>query len=72
MPWVPPLLSALGAYLLLGLAFAIPFAIRGAGALDPAAAHAPLAFRALIVPGAAALWPLLLVNWLRARRAGRP
>ncbi len=68
MPWVPPLLVALGLYLALGLVFALPFVARGVQRLDPAAAHAPLGFRLLILPGCAALWPWLLRRWWRARR----
>lgn len=52
---------------LLGLCFGLFFAWRGAGAIDPTARSGSPGFRALIVPGAAALWPLLLVRWRRAR-----
>jgi len=55
------------AYLALGLAFAIPFAIRWAGRLDPAAQRGTWGFRLLIVPGAALLWPLLAVRLARAQ-----
>lgn len=57
-------------YLGLGLMFAIAFALRGAGVIDPGARNAPLAFKALIVPGAALLWPVMLRKWMSARRAG--
>lgn len=60
------LLTALAAYLLVGLAFAIPFAIKGAAAIDPVAGHATRGFRILVIPGAAALWPLLLLRWARS------
>ena len=53
-------------YLLLGVCFAIPFALRGAGRLDPVAAHGTRGFRLLIVPGAVALWPWLA--WRLAKR----
>ncbi len=53
-------------YLAIGLLFALAFAWRGARAIDPSAAEATWGFRILIVPGAAALWPFLLVRWLRA------
>lgn len=69
MAWIPPLLTALGLWFAIGLIFALPFAARGVNRLDPAAAHAPVGFRLLIVPGCAALWPLLFLRWLRARRA---
>lgn len=59
------LLMALGAYAAVGIAFAVIFAARGRQAIDPAGTGMPLSARLLILPGAAALWPLLLVKWLR-------
>ena len=53
----------------LGVLFAIPFVLRGAGVIDPAAKSGTRGFRLLIVPGSAALWPWLLTRWLRASRA---
>lgn len=64
------LLLILAAYLAVGLIFGCAFVWMGAGAIDPAAARAPLRVRALFLPGAAALWPLLLIRWHAAR--GRP
>jgi hypothetical protein len=55
-------------YLALGALFAIAFAARGAKAIDPAAAGAPWGFRLLIIPGAAALWPVMLRKWVAVRR----
>src|SRR3990172_6038883 len=52
------------AYLLAGLIFAIPFVLVGAGRIDPAARHGTWGFRLLILPGAAALWPLLAWRWV--------
>ena len=57
------------AYLGLGLCFALYFATLGAARLDPTAHKAPLGFRILIVPGAAALWPFLLTKLLRGAPA---
>ena len=56
---------ALEAYAALGLVFAVPFVIAGAGRIDPAAAKGTPGFRLLILPGAAALWPYLLLRWVR-------
>ena len=53
-------------YLLVGVLFAIPFVTRGVGRIDPDAREGTVGFRLLILPGAAALWPLLLGRWLRA------
>ena len=61
------LVDALLAYLALGLVFAVAFALRGAARLDPDARGATWGFKLLIVPGSAALWPLLLLRWVRAQ-----
>ncbi len=62
------MLMALGVYLAIGVLFAVAFAFVGAGKIDEVARHGPIGFRVLIVPGAAALWPMLLVKWIRAER----
>lgn len=59
-----------GAYLGVGVVFAVAFAAWGVGRIDPAARGAGWGFRALIVPGAAALWPWLAGRWVRG--AGPP
>jgi hypothetical protein len=51
-------------YLLCGVLFAVPFAWNGASKLDPVAREGTWGFRLLILPGAVALWPLLLRRWL--------
>ena len=56
------LVGAFKIYWLVGLAFAAWFAWRGAGRLDPVAANGSWGFRLLVIPGAAALWPYLLVR----------
>lgn len=50
----------LSVYAALGVAFAIPFVIWGVKRIDPAAREGTWGFRLLILPGCAALWPLLL------------
>lgn len=50
-----------------GLLFAIFFVLIGVGRMDASAKGTPVFFRLLILPGAAALWPLLLVRWLRGQ-----
>ena len=57
--WASGLLLVLAAYLGVGAVFALGFAFRGAARIDPAAHGMPIAARLLILPGAAALWPLL-------------
>ncbi len=64
----PPLAEWLvrlaAAYLGLGLLFAVPFSLRWVNQLDDVAAHGTPGFRALLLPGAVLLWPVL------ARRLG--
>jgi hypothetical protein len=52
-------------YAAIGLVFALVFVFAGVGRIDESAKGAPLAFRLLIIPGAAALWPILLLRWAR-------
>lgn len=62
-------LILLGIYLGCGLLFAVPFVIWGVQRIDPHSVHASWGFRLLLVPGASALWPLLLRRWLRGVQA---
>lgn len=55
-------------YAVLGLLFAVWFVGVGVDRIDPAARGAGLGFRLLILPGVAALWPLLLARVLRAQQ----
>ncbi len=64
-------LVVLGGYALVGLAFGVAFVARGAGRLDPVARGAPVRVRLLFLPGALALWPLLVVKWRGAREGER-
>ena len=63
LPFAIWLVRILGIYVLLGLAFAVPFVWRGARCVDPAAAGGTWGFRLLVLPGVVALWPLLLKRW---------
>jgi hypothetical protein len=60
----------LAAYGAAGLLFGIAFVTRGIAQVDQVAEDAPLGFRLIVLPGSAALWPLLLVRWIRASRQG--
>lgn len=62
----------LALYLGAGLAFALPFAWRWAGRLDPVASAGTTGFRMLLLPGAMLLWPWLAVRVLRARAGASP
>jgi hypothetical protein len=52
-----------GVYLACGFLFALPFVFLGVGRIDPHATHGSWGFRLLIIPGATALWPILLRRW---------
>jgi len=58
----------LAGYAAIGLVFAVAFAAAGAARLDPNAREASVGFRIVILPGATALWPILLRRWLRGDR----
>ncbi len=57
--------GALAIYGVAGAVFAAAFVTWGIGRIDPVAEHAPIGFRLIVIPGVAALWPLLLLRWLR-------
>jgi hypothetical protein len=59
------IVTGLGVYAAVGLAFALAFVFVGARRLDPMARDGTWGFRLLILPGAAALWPMLLRRWIR-------
>lgn len=54
------------AYLIAGLLFGLVFVTRGVDRVDAQAREAGWGFRAVIVPGVVALWPLLLLRWRKA------
>jgi len=60
------ILWTLATYGAAGLCFALAFVFRGIHCIDPAAEHAGLSFRIILLPGAAALWPILLRRWILA------
>ena len=63
------LVFGLAIYALVGLVFALAFAVRGVGRIDPMAQSGSWGFRVLIIPASAALWPLLALRWLGKERA---
>jgi len=69
MGFAQVLVGLMAAYAAVGAAFAIAFVTIGVARVDPVARHAPLGFRLLIAPGAAALWPLLAARWLGAMQS---
>ncbi len=63
-PVVALLLNALALYAAVGIVTALAFVSLGITRVQPAAVS--LGARILIVPGAAALWPYVLIRWLKA------
>jgi hypothetical protein len=60
------LLYALGLYALLGIVTAVLFVSFGVTHVLPYSMT--IGARILVLPGAAALWPYVLVRWLKSRR----
>ena len=54
-----------GVYVAAGLVTAIAFVAAGVTMVQPA--PVTLGARILLLPGATALWPLVLARWLKAR-----
>lgn len=64
------LLLLIAVYVGVGLVFGVAFVVWGAPRIDEAVHGAPIVFRILIVPGCAALWPLMALKWRRVVRRG--
>ena len=58
-------------YVVIGVLFAIVFVTKGVATVDQIASGSSLAFRIIILPGCAALWPWLLIRWLDACRRSK-
>ena len=54
------------AYVVFGGVFGIAFVLAGVQRVDANADNAGIGFRAIVLPGVAALWPWLLYRWIRA------
>jgi len=63
-PVVAFLLNALALYAATGIVTALAFVTFGVTRVQPASVS--LGARILILPGAAALWPYVLMRWLKA------
>jgi hypothetical protein len=69
LAWI--LVGITGVYAAIGIGFALFFVVRGVGRIDPAAAEGTVGFRVLILPGVAALWPLLMRRYQEGSRPPR-
>lgn len=67
MPTAELFVNLLAAYAAAGLVFAAAFVSVGIGKVDPVSKGSRIGFRLIILPGVTALWPLLLLQWIRAR-----
>jgi hypothetical protein len=63
------LLGALALYVIAGVVVALAFVTAGLAAVLPAGTTVTVGARILFLPGAAALWPLVLRRWLGSRGA---
>jgi len=57
-------INLLGVYTGIGLLFAIAFLTVGISQVDPDSEGSGVGFRLIILPGVAALWPVLLTRWV--------
>jgi hypothetical protein len=57
---------AIQIYLLIGLLFTIVFLFKGLTKVDVNATGTKIGFKLLILPGAIALWPILLYKWIKS------
>jgi hypothetical protein len=56
------------AYLVAGLCFAVWFVSVGAGSLDPSAKGVSRITHLFLLPGSAALWPVLWRQWIKKNK----
>lgn len=61
-------LNVLAIYTILGLFFGCYFFIKGAFILDPLIKDSKWNIRLLLLPGAIALWPLLLIKIVKIKK----
>jgi len=57
-------INLLGVYTGIGLLFAIAFLTVGISQVDPDSKGSGIGFRLIILPGVAALWPVLFTRWV--------
>jgi len=67
MPAVELFVTLLEAYAAIGLLFACIFVAVGIIQVDPLSRGSGIGFRLIVLPGVAALWPVLLTRWIRSK-----
>ena len=55
-------------YLCYGIVFSIAFLVKGISRIDETTHGSTWGFKIIIIPGAIALWPLLLQKWIKAKK----
>lgn len=63
LPLAEGLATALLVYAGIGVVFGLAFVTVGLAKVDPVARGASFGLRLLLLPGSAALWPLLALRW---------
>jgi hypothetical protein len=63
-------LYASAVYAVLGICVALAFVVLGVTRVLPQPATVTIPARVLLLPGAVALWPVVVRRWLLAARAG--
>ena len=69
MTLITILVSLFFAYLAIGLIAIIPLLWKGLPAIDPTAKTSTWGFKLLVIPGMVGLWPLLLIRWIKTKKA---
>jgi len=62
------MIALIGLYVAVGIAVGLAFVTFGVTRVLPEPAPVTVGARVLLFPGAAALWPYVLVRWVKARR----
>jgi len=63
---IAALFLIIGVYFILGLIFSAAFLTKGIGKVDASTHGASIGFKLLLLPGCTALWPVLLIKWLKS------
>ena len=62
------MIALIGLYVAVGIPVGLAFVTFGVTRVLPEPAPVTVGARVLLFPGAAALWPYVLVRWVKARR----
>ena len=66
--WIPAVVAT---WFAVGALVAVPFLLFAVGAAVEGAKGSSVAFRLMMLPAAALLWPIVLRLWIRSRRGVR-